>query len=132
MSAYVQRQLKILMQPHRLRINLIRSHANPQELLGSGFKLPGFRLLSVGSLRRRRAVDQTITCAGVYFLWEGDRLVYIGSGESVWMRVRSHMLKGVHGFNYATYLAIDFPWYLSVEAAYIVAYTPTGNKRHLW
>lgn len=129
MSEYVARQLRIVNHP-TMKINLARRINPVQPILCEGFMLPGFRVLSLPALRRAKVVNKAAQRTGVYFLWDEDRLMYIGSSETIWWRIKWHVKKSPGSFNYATYLAIDFPWYLSIEAAYIRAYLPPWNKDH--
>jgi hypothetical protein len=113
------------------RINLIRRARPDHPILCSGFVLAGHRLLSLSDLRRSHSIDDSARyVAGVYFLWDDRRLVYVGSSANVLARATEHFNARRIDFNYATFLAIEFPWYLSVEAAYIVAYLPSSNATH--
>ena len=130
-SRYMERQKRLLAWKP-IKINLARKIDSTKPIMCSGFVPAGARLLSLAALRRSRAVDELAARSGVYFLWNDRDLVYIGSSEQIRLRVKNHLRKGRIQFNYATFLAIDFPWYLSVEAAYIVAYMPVSNSMHLW
>jgi hypothetical protein len=105
---------------------------NPHHpILCSGYVPAGHRLLSLKMLRRSRSIDERAkNVAGVYFLWDDDRLAYVGSSVNVLARAMEHRKGHKINFNYATFLAVAFPWYLSVEAAYIVAYVPGANIAH--
>jgi len=127
MSQYVAKQLRLL-EWKPIRINLSRRMKVEQPILCSGFVPPGARLLSLAALRRCRKVGATANAAGVYFLWDEDRLIYVGSSGRIDWRVRYHARSRRMPFTDATYLAIEFPWYLSAEAAYIVAYLPVYNR----
>ena len=131
MSEYVTKQLRAL-EWKPIKINLLRRANTQPQVLGSGFVPRGFKMLSLPALRRAGKIDGAARRPGVYFLWDDDLLVYVGSSENVHFRVKAHFKKQAINFNFATYLAIDFPWYLSVEAAYIAAHLPRSNTTHLW
>ena len=114
-----------------MRINLARRMETDKPILFSGYVPAGHRLLSISALRKCRPVDQrALRANGVYFLWEDRRLLYVGSSADVLPRVMDHLKAGRIGFDYATFLAVEFPWYLSIEAAYIAAYLPASNRTH--
>lgn len=99
-------------------------------VLVAGYVPAGFRLLGISTLRQCMKVDAKANCCGIYFLWKGDDLAYIGSSLNVKVRVAQHARSKKIGFTKARYLPIPFPWHLSVEAAYIDRYMPLGNIRH--
>ena len=96
-------------------------------VLVAGYVPAGFRLLGLSTLRQCMKVDAKANCCGIYFLWKGDDLAYIGSSLNVKVRVAQHARSKKIGFTKARYLPIPFPWHLSVEAAYIDRYMPLGN-----
>lgn len=77
---------------------------------------------------------------GVYFLWLGATLVYIGQSSDVRCRIEQHCINrtGVLGrvwgrvinFDRSTGIAVPWPYQLAVEAVYLRAYhTPENRKR---
>jgi hypothetical protein len=80
---------------------------------------------------------------GVYFLWLGGDLVYIGQSRSVGERVSHHRLNRDNSrdvttskvwgrpieFDAQTWLAVPWPYQLAVEAAYIERLLPIENRR---
>lgn len=112
---------------------MAESYLKPSEAAGilrANYFPRKFRVLSKKQLRNYMQVTDRITFCGVYFLWNGEELAYIGSSLNIKKRVASHAKQQRIAFDYASCLTINFPWHLSVEAAYIDAYMPTWNKRH--
>jgi len=69
----------------------------------------------------------------VYFLWDGDELVYVGSTFALLGRLGDHERQG-KAFDRATYYAYaDRRDMLCAEALYTVRYRPKYNKlcKHL-
>ena len=71
--------------------------------------------------------DIRLIC-GVYFLYAGDELVYIGQSKNVVGRVASHCSDEYKEFT--TYSFIDVPYHKlrEVEAELISKYRPRYNK----
>jgi predicted GIY-YIG superfamily endonuclease len=66
----------------------------------------------------------------VYFLWDGDELVYVGSTFALLGRLGDHERQGKKVFNRATYYAYaDRRDMLCAEALYAVRYRPRYNKQ---
>jgi hypothetical protein len=65
---------------------------------------------------------------GVYFLWAGDALAYVGRSNAVARRVCRHK-GGKINFDAATALACDLYESLKLEALYIANYRPTANQK---
>ena len=106
--------------------NLARSWAwrREQEIEVSGWRTPAIEILALDALRDLPVVQPASTLSGVYFLWNEDRLVYIGQSRNIARRLGYHTLKPPSPFQRATYLAIPHPWQLAVEQLYIDAYMP--------
>lgn len=85
---------------------------------------PFIELLPLSDLRLLPRVIPTEPVSGVYFLWDSDRLVYIGQSKNVAKRVATHKVRPPAKFGMATYLSIPYPWQLAVEALYIETYLP--------
>lgn len=85
-------------------------------------KLPILPLEKLQALPRVPSVAAVVS--GVYFLWHGQRLVYIGQSKSVVHRLASHRSKPPAPFDSATFLQIPHPWQLAIEQLYIEAYLP--------
>lgn len=91
---------------------------------------PAYAALSIEELRALPEVGKAAKVCGVYFLWMGDELAYIGSSANVRSRVGGHCSDPKTRFNRATYLAVEWPWQFAIEAIYIRAYRPQGNSTH--
>jgi hypothetical protein len=63
---------------------------------------------------------------GIYFLWRGPQLLYIGKAEDVSRRVVRH--RSDKRFTRATFLAIPFEMNRQAEKAYCSHYRAPGNK----
>lgn len=62
---------------------------------------------------------------GVYFLWWGPSLEYVGKAAHVGDRVRRHFLK--KQFTHATFLEVGVPRNRAAEVMYCLAYMPRQN-----
>jgi hypothetical protein len=66
--------------------------------------------------------------AGVYFLYDFEKLVYVGSSWNVFSRLRSHMERGIC-FDRMSWVPVRIPSErLRMEQAYIDALNPPMNK----
>jgi hypothetical protein len=81
--------------------------------------------------RFERAVARTDmrVAEGIYFLFDGDELVYVGQSVYITERIRQHIRKRTPFTHFGS---IDVPWSLSlsVEIAYIHALRPRLNRRY--
>ncbi len=64
---------------------------------------------------------------GVYFLWYGPELIYIGKGVYVGDRIHRHRKDGVKPFTHATYLRGPDEFIRGFEADYVHRYHPPFN-----
>lgn len=85
---------------------------NVKELFSSSFKLEG-------------------NCSGIYFLFDGDELVYIGKGWNCLLRVAEHTRKDSDkSFNSWSYIPIDDKnEYCRLEKELIKKFSPKYNKK---
>jgi hypothetical protein len=75
--------------------------------------------------------DDTEICdSGVYFLWDGPELVYIGHSQNVGVRVGQHRYFN-KPFTHATYEKINQHWARHRERDYVLRYTPRLNMTRL-
>lgn len=66
--------------------------------------------------------------AGIYFLYDFDKLVYVGSSWNVFSRLRAHMERGIC-FDRMTWVPVRIPSErLRLEQKYINALNPPMNK----
>lgn len=65
---------------------------------------------------------------GIYFLFKGQEIVYIGQAIDVPTRIRQHMRTKTQGFDSYTYIDCDKNELNEWEAFYILTFTPVGNK----
>lgn len=68
---------------------------------------------------------------GVYFLWDGDEIVYIGQSINVTQRLHGHFksMGGKRRFCHYTFVPVDQEMLGITEYAYISKYKPKLNKR---
>jgi len=66
---------------------------------------------------------------GVYALFMGDQLRYIGQSTDVWYRVASHTKTGTQPFDSVFVHECEACDLLSLESLYINHYLPPGNER---
>jgi predicted GIY-YIG superfamily endonuclease len=85
---------------------------------------PEVQCLPLDRLRAMPEVLPSSTHAGVYFLWDGDALVYVGQSRKVSHRVAQHNRKPPAPFRRATFIRVAYPWCLAIEQLYIDAYLP--------
>lgn len=90
---------------------------------------PSVSLLSIAEIERLPTPTERLTASGIYFLWRGDDLIYIGSSENVHQRITGHINTGESEFTAATFLAVPSPWHLALEALYIRKFRPRLNKQ---
>jgi len=100
----------------------------PPRLHADDWVPPEFHVLSLEKIRRFRRIDLGALRPGVYFLFTGSQLQYIGSSINVRIRVTAHLHGKRFPFDRATYLPVPSPWHLSVEAMYIQYYRPDQNS----
>jgi len=72
-------------------------------------------------------------CSGVYFLFDGNELVYIGKGWNCFLRVAEHTRKDSNKiFTSWNYVHIDDKnEYGMLERELIKSYKPRYNKNHI-
>ena len=63
---------------------------------------------------------------GIYFLYNGDELIYIGQSRSILSRIGQHV-KGGKSFDSYTFVECDEEDLDSMEAGYIKHYHPSMN-----
>lgn len=69
---------------------------------------------------------------GVYFLFDGDELVYIGQSKDIQNRVQTHMDEGVKKFDSFSYIYLELPVDRDViERGLINEYLPKYNNDSL-
>jgi hypothetical protein len=84
-----------------------------------------FALLPLDQLRGLPRVVDQIEC-GVYFLWYGPALVYIGQSQNVAVRVGQHKYFNVQ-FTHATFQLVSWRCVRNYEGNYIRHYEPPFN-----
>ena len=92
---------------------------------------PNVALLSKLEIEKLPTPTERLTDSGVYFLWRGADLIYIGSSENVHVRVTAHLNGNETAFTSANFLAVQSPWHLALEALYIREYRPRLNRQFL-
>jgi hypothetical protein len=87
-----------------------------------------FRVLEIDQLRGLPRAHCSTHDSGVYFLWDGPRLVYIGKANCVHDRLAAHRRNRVW-FTHATYEALHQSCALWCESQYIRRYRPPLNMQ---
>jgi hypothetical protein len=85
---------------------------------------PEVGLLSIEDLRKMPEVMPGCAYGGVYFLWDYDKLAYIGQSRKVSHRIADHKRKPPAHWQRATHIKVPYPWCLAMEQLYIAAYLP--------
>lgn len=89
-----------------------------------------FRVLPLDQLRGLPRVCYGSNEPGVYFLWEGPQLVYVGQSENVAVRVSQHIYFN-KVFSRATFLPTHRNCLRTFEGRYVRRYDPPYNlTRH--
>ena len=83
-------------------------------------------LVSLDDARQLPRVDSSCDGTGIYFLWHGEHLVYVGKAMYVGQRVDEH--RGRKLFTHATWLEVPQIWCRQVEARHVRAYRPPLNR----
>lgn len=87
-----------------------------------------FRVLELDQLRGLPRADGEIRCSGVYFLWRGPKLIYIGKTQNeIHWRLVFHRNSG-KPFTHATYEAMEGSCARWCETDYIKRYWPPFNR----
>lgn len=69
---------------------------------------------------------EKIPCSGVYFLFEGDEVVYVGQGANPMARINTHLIDKKFDSYYV--VPCDEENLNQTEAEYITKYLPKYNK----
>lgn len=67
--------------------------------------------------------------SGVYFLWRGPRLVYVGSTLYVGARCQTHRRENLKDFTHATFVPLHQKFIRWLERQYIRKYRPQLNSQ---
>lgn len=80
----------------------------------------------------RESIKLEGNCSGVYFLYDGDELVYIGKGWNCLLRVAEHTRKDSDKkFTSWSYVAVEQESaYRALAKELISRYSPKYNKTH--
>lgn len=70
------------------------------------------------------------TISGVYFLFRGDEIVYIGQSYDVYSRVIDHKSDPSKHFDKWAYIEVDETERLEIERRYIEMFQPQYNQTH--
>jgi hypothetical protein len=92
---------------------------------GANRRIARFRVLPLDQLRGL-PVPVGTECVGVYFLWRGPKLLYIGHSLNVSLRVGQHAYFGKK-FTRSTYEPCHCHQTRSAEAHYVLRYEPPLN-----
>jgi len=84
-----------------------------------------FAVLAMDQLRGLPRVNGGTEC-GVYFLWRGPELLYVGRSQNIAFRVGQHKYFGKR-FTHATYERVSWRCVSRYEGAYIRHYAPPLN-----
>ncbi len=72
----------------------------------------------------------TTTVTGIYFLWAGSRIVYVGQSKKIGQRLCQHIADKTKKFNRFSYVRCDLRRLNSWERHYIDALVPVYNRCH--
>jgi hypothetical protein len=86
-----------------------------------------FRVLELDQLRGLPCANGSTQLPGVYFLWQGPRLVYVGQGSELRDRLAFHRRTGKR-FTHATYESLHAYCTRWCESQYIKRHKPPMNK----
>ena len=67
---------------------------------------------------------------GVYFLFDGDEMVYIGQSRDILLRLRVHEADATKPFDRWAYVDVPEKDLMDVEARYIRMFQPPYNRTH--
>jgi len=81
------------------------------------------------SLRGLREIP-VASLTGIYFLCEGDEVVYVGQSTALFARIASHRSERRKAFSQVFFLPVLESELDNVEAAFIAALEPRMNGRH--
>lgn len=90
---------------------------------------PYVEILDIDRLLSLPSIDGGARRPGIYFLFDGRELKYIGSSGNVRKRVDAHDKGGAFYFDRARYLPVAWPWHLAIEGLYIRHYKPPHNSQ---
>jgi len=85
------------------------------------------KILSLDELRPLREKKSSVQ--GIYFLFLGDQLMYVGQSINVYARIAAHDLFEWDSFCYIKCESFTREEMELVETAYIAAYKPPGNRQ---
>lgn len=94
------------------------------EMMGSFWE--NIILEGIVSLRLKRQKIPPYIC-GIYFLFNGDELVYVGQSVDVISRVRTHACEGYKAFDSFAFIEVEKDRLDATEKAYIGKYLPEHN-----
>lgn len=84
------------------------------------------RVYPLDQLRGLPFLTGSISCSGVYFLWRGPLLYYIGQSRYLGYRYSQHAR--AKRFTHATFLPFHKDWNKHCEEDHVVRYQPPGNR----
>ena len=116
-----------------------RTRKPKAQLVGYDYLLKNWREFVVRPQDMRRyktsELSSTLFCGGLYFLYLGDELRYIGKSVQLGQRLSKHAYQRHMDFDSFSVLEIDVPdaahFLEHVEHAYIHALTPPENMSYL-
>lgn len=76
---------------------------------------------------RLRKLPEQQDCTGIYFLWLGEKLQYVGKSVDVWGRTRRHENEFRIDFDTWTSFSVEEASLKEYERAYIATYKPPYN-----
>ena len=79
----------------------------------------------IKDLKRYEILDSD---SGVYFLYQGDEIVYVGQAMSVYSRVGVHKKTGEIAFDSFSFISLDIEEADAVESRYILELQPKHNS----
>jgi excinuclease UvrABC nuclease subunit len=87
--------------------------------------------VNLQKLRQQAITELMPVLSAVYFLFDGDELVYIGESRDVFFRVRTHFLDPDKTFDRWTFIEADECERKIAEKKLIRRYKPKYNRAHV-
>ena len=84
--------------------------------------------LSKNHLRAKRQTRRTMPGGGVYFLFKGEEIVYVGRSINILNRLGAHDGEGSKDWDSFACVSCDEKYHGVTEALFIAAYQPRYNK----
>jgi hypothetical protein len=109
---------------HAVNTGVSEGRKTPPEPVAPADLLAAFKILPLDQLRCLPPTERH-SAAGIYFLWSGPQLLYIGQSIDVGRRIQHHRL--MKTFSRATWMPARLDCLRAFELRYINHYNPPEN-----